>query len=155
MFNPEFRYLIVQDGEGDQVRPNIDYLMSGLLVCVINLTSVLAVGLATYKVFAYSGIISKYLFTSFWNMLTPGNEFLEIIMIISSLVAGTVMFLSLKGMSEVIDSNFVKLKNLLSEKDARIKELEDQVRCVESMLDDVVKQNKPKIIIPETNEIEE
>lgn len=134
MFNPEFRYLIAQEERNGQMLPNIDYALSATVVCIANLLCVLVAGWSVYNIFNYIAIVTKYLATSFWNILTPGNEWLEIVLMLSSLVAATMVYKSLKGMGDILDSKFTELKDLISKKEEHIKDLEEKLRSTQEKL---------------------
>jgi hypothetical protein len=127
MFNPEFRYLLDQE-ENDGVMimmPIIDkHIIAAICVCGLNALVACGAIMAAYKVFLYTGYMSKYLWTQLWNSLTPGNQWIDLAVIISSIICSGVMVMAMKGMADVLDNGFIKLKNELKKKDERIRELE-------------------------------
>jgi|688.fasta_scaffold485223_1 hypothetical protein len=125
MFNPEFRYLLVQEEPNDEFMPIIDnHIIAAICVCGVNAVVACGALMAAYKLFLYAGGMSKYLWTALWNSLTPGNQWLDLAIIISSLICSVVMVMAMRGMADVLDSGFIKLKNEIKKKDERIKELE-------------------------------
>jgi hypothetical protein len=133
MFTPEFRYLLVQEERNGDMMPLIDkQVFADIFVYCANFLGLCSIGLIAYKLFGYSVTASKYVWTALWNSLTPGQQWLEIALIASSIVCATVMFLALKGMMEVLDNGFTKLKNEINKKDERIRELEAKISSLES-----------------------
>jgi hypothetical protein len=134
MFNPEFRYILVQEQHNGEMLPLVPpYVISALFVCITNLVSVCSVVWFVYKLFGYSGSAAKYIWTALWNSLTPGNELLDLAIIISTIISGIVMIFALKGMGDVLDNGFTKLKDEINKKDERIRELEAKIASLEAV----------------------
>jgi hypothetical protein len=125
MFNPEFRYLLIQEERNGDMMPIIDkHIIAAICVCGINAFIIGLIAISAFKVFSYAGVMSKYIWTALWNSLTPGHQWLELAVIVSSIVAAVMMFMAFEGMSNIIDKNFEKIKAEIAKKDERIKELE-------------------------------
>ena len=125
MFNPEFRYLLIQDERNGNMMPIIDkHIIAAICVCSINVFIIGLIAISAFKVFSYAGVICKYIWTALWNSLTPGQQWLELAFIVSSIVAAVMMIMAFEGMSNIIDKNFEKIKAEIAKKDKRIKELE-------------------------------
>ena len=125
MFNPEFRYLLIQEERNGDMMPIIDkHIIAAICVCGINAFVIGLIAISAFKIFSYSGIISKYIWVALWNLLTPGQQWLELAFIVSSIVAAVMMFMVFEGMSNIIDKNFEKIKAEIAKKDERIRELE-------------------------------
>lgn len=134
MFNPEFRYLLVQEERNGEMMPFIDpHVFGAIFVCGTNGLVLGSIVWIAYKLFGYSGTAAKYFWTALWNSLTPGNEWLDLAIIISTLISGIVMMFALKGMGDVLDKGFTKLKNEINKKDERIRELEAKIASLEAV----------------------
>ncbi len=132
MFNPEFRYLLVQEERNGEIMPIIDnHIIAAICVCGVNAVVACGALMAAYKLFLYAGGMSKYLWTALWNSLTPGNQWLDLAIIVSSLICSVVMVMAMRGMADVLDSGFIKLKNEIKKKDERIRELEAKLEELE------------------------
>jgi len=145
MYNPEFRYLLIQEENAGEMLPIINpYIFAGLFVFITNIISFTAVVWLAYKMFIYSGNISKYIWISIWNMLTPGNEWLDILLIGTTIISAVMMFKALIGITDILDAGFTKLKNELRNKDERIKLLEEKLSSIEgrSNIDVNIKSEK-------------
>ena len=132
MFNPEFRYLLVQEERNGDMMPIIDkHIVAAICVCGMNALVVCGALMAAYKLFLYTGDMSKYLWSALWNSLTPGNQWLDLAFIVTSIISGVVMVMSMKGIADVLDNGITKLKNELKKKDERIRELEAKLEDLE------------------------
>jgi uncharacterized membrane protein (DUF106 family) len=132
MFNPEFRYLLVQEENDNEMMPIIDkHIISAICVCSMNALFGCGALVAVYQLFKYSSFITKYLWTALWNSLTPGKQWLDLAIIVSSIISGVVMVLAMKGMADVLDNGFRKLKNEINKKEERIRELEAKLEELE------------------------
>lgn len=133
MFNPEFRYLLVQEERNGEMMPFIDpHVFSAIFICGTNGIVLCAIGWIVYKLFGYYGRTAKYLWVALWNSLTPGHEWFDLVLILSTLITGIVMFFALKGMGDVLDKGFIKLKHEINKKDERIRELEAKIASLEA-----------------------
>lgn len=68
-----------------------------------------------------------------WSRLTPGSEWLEIGMVCLTICSGLLVFIGIKGMSEVLEQGFTKLKDDIAIKDERIKKLEEELRLLKTL----------------------
>lgn len=134
MFNPELRYLLIQEERNGEMLPLVPpHVISALFVCITNLVSVCSLVWLAFKAFNYAGIGIRYVWTTLWNSLSPGNELLDLAIIILTLISGIVMIFALKGMGDVLDKGFTKLKNEINMKDEKIRELEAKMASLESV----------------------
>jgi len=132
MFNPEFRYLLDQEERNGDMMPMIGkHIIAAICVCGMNALVACGALLTAYKLFLYTGDMSKYLWTTLWNSLTPGNQWLDLAIIVTSIISGVVMVLAMKSMADVLDNGFIKLKNELKKKDEKIRELEAKLEELE------------------------
>jgi hypothetical protein len=135
MFNPEFRYLLVQEENNNVMMPfiNNDIIITiFIFICAgINVLAISTIFWMSYKLFGYSSLITKFIWTALWHSLTPGNQWLEIALLVSSIIAAYFMIIAFKGIEEIIDSGFTKLKNEINKKDEKIKELEAKLLSLE------------------------
>lgn len=132
MFNPGFRYLLVQEEREGVIVPVVDpHIFVHLLlmfVCMVSCLSVVTITILTlYNVL---DVINEYI----WSLLTPGNQLLEITFIMTSIVCAIIMLLAFKCMSDVLDDEFTKMKEELNTKERRIQELEAKLLLVEEEL---------------------
>lgn len=119
MYDSTFAYFIVQDRE-----ENLDLKITdefGQLAFIITIL-IVPITLA----FIWSGtynIVGQYLL----SLLTPGNEFLEIILILTSIVTGLLMIQTMNDVSTKLDTSFERVQYMLKEKDSQISKLEAQL----------------------------
>lgn len=134
MFNPEFRYLINQEEQNNQMM-DLDYIFAGGMIVCVNMIGIVVIGSLAYKILEYGVIFTKELVKSIWDTITPANEWLEVILIVTSIASAAILFLSLKGIGDLLDNSLTKMKNLLMEKDTQIKKLEEKLRIYEEKYD--------------------
>jgi len=147
MFYPEFRYLIQQDN-GEMINWIENELFAGLIVVGVNLCVLISSSYILFhvmKTFCKFSIIILY---TFWNLLTPGNELIEIGMIIASLFTLYYLFKLFYELTNIIDNNFNKLKGIITERNLKIKKLEEEICVKESKL----KKVEASLNITELNE---
>jgi hypothetical protein len=133
MFNPEFRYLLVQEERNGDMMPFIDkHLFAAIFVCGINFVILFGICHIAYELFSYTGVFAKYLWIALWNSLTPGHQWLDLAVIITGIGSSVAMFTALTGIFDTLDNGFTRLKNELNKKDERIRELEEKLKEVEN-----------------------
>ena len=94
----------------------------------VTLLIVIGVSYIGYMSLLFGIQLLKYVWNLIPNsLLTPGNELLEIGLILVSFVAAGFMFSAIKGLSELIDVKITKLKNDNQTKDAHINALEAEL----------------------------
>jgi len=121
-------YLFVQEERNGDMMPIIDnHVLSSIFVLVEKLCSISVIFWMASKVFGYSIIVAKYIWTTLWNSLTTGNQWLEIGTILTSICLSIVMCLGIQSIGEMLDRGFTKLKDEIKKKDEIIKELEEKV----------------------------
>ena len=122
MVKPEFRFLI--DREDGEILPLIDSHLFTAFVMVVGLNIALILG------FLIALDVGRLVFkglTKIWSLLTPGNQWQELFLIVSSIFLGTLMLLIINEIFKKLDEAFTKLNNQLKEKDARIVALESKL----------------------------
>lgn len=119
MFNPAFIDLFIQ--EVDNENQIITAIWEGG-INVFFIGPILAI--SAYKIFSFVGIILRYILTALWNLLTPGQQWVEITLIVCSIISAVMLIVVFEGMSNIIDNNFEKIKAEIIKKDERIRELE-------------------------------
>lgn len=145
MFNPELRYVLFQEVGNDEMMQLIDpNIFVAICVCGTNGLLLGSIVWILYKILVYSGTAAKYIWLALWKSLTPGNEWLDLALIISTVISGIVMIYALNGMSEVLDRGFTKLKNEINKKDERIRELEAKIVSLEGINISGEKENNEK-----------
>jgi len=153
MFNPEFRYLLIQEENNGEMLPFVHpYIISSLFVCITNLVRVCSIIWLAFKAFNFAGIGTKYVWTTLWNSLTPGNELLDMAIIILTLMSGIVMIFALKGVGDVLDKGFTKLKYEFNKKDERIRELEAKILSLEAVSTSAEPNINKNLLSKETQE---
>ena len=92
----------------------------------------------------------NYTLTTGWNLLTPGNQLLEAVMIVSTLSMFITMMLAMNEMTTHLDNSFTILREQCREKDKRILELESYVKILINdptlKNETTLKNDKPKVL---------
>jgi len=134
MFNPEFRVMFTREAHNEMF-PLIDnHIVSAIVVCGFNVFCILSLGWIAYKTLYFGAGVAQCVWSLIWESLTPGNELVEITLILSSLVATGIMFSTMKRMADLLDEGFVKLKNEIKAKDEHIKELEEVIAAKNALI---------------------
>lgn len=124
MFNPEFRYLLLQEQRNGQMLPIIDTHMFGaIFVCGINGVALATMCFLLYKLLDYV----SFALTPLWNFLIPKNEWIEIVIIVLTVICCVILVIIFRSMVDELDNNFTQLKTEIRIKEERIRELEKQV----------------------------
>lgn len=121
MFNHEFRYLYLL------IQEERNHIVAAICVCSINAFVICLIAISEFKVISYTGVISKYVWSALWNLLTPRQQWLELTLIISSIAYAVMIFIAFEGILNIIDKNFEKIKAEIAKKDERIRELESKL----------------------------
>ena len=108
-----------------------------------------------YNLFDYYGAATNYILTALWNSLTPGNELLDLAIIMSTLISGIVMFFALKGMADILDKGFATLKNEINKKDEIIRELKAKIDSLEAVSTSSFQKDNTKLWLKLPVDIEE
>ena len=128
MFNPEFRIMFTQEAGNGDFPFEDQHIVASITICAINALCFVSLGWIGYKMMLLGAQLSKYVLEFLSNSLTPKNELTELLLIFISLAAAGVMFYTMKGLADLLDNGFAKLKNEIQIKDKRIKELEDELQ---------------------------
>ena len=116
MFNPEL-YCLIQR-VNDEIEPLLSeerlQVMFDLLVVILSVTIITLFG---YDITVSMGKI-------FWSLLTPGQQLLEILMIIGGIGMLVLIKLTIDDLTKVLVKNFNCLKEQNAEKVKKITELE-------------------------------
>ena len=151
MLNPEFRFVIAQEaGEAVFMQLMDHELCIKILNTVMNMFITICVTVFACKtaiaLFMLVLPVLNYILTTF--VLTPGNQLLELGIILLTFVMLITISLAMNNMINHLDNMFTKLKNKCIEKDIRIAELEAYVKILtnESTLknDPTLKNDKSK-----------
>ena len=129
MYNPEFRFLIANQ-EMENIDDNTflnDNLIYRFYDC-INIFILLEILLLSSKPVipfligtTYKSI--EYVCIKFWESLTPGNQILETVLIVSNLIAFAMIIFVINDFSEIINKKVINLRIENQEKDKIIAEL--------------------------------
>lgn len=137
MFNPEFRYLIVQEHE--EMIPFIyNYELAAIITCGLNFGVFASIGWLVFNFFEYI----KHICSVIWNSLPPGYQLLDIVLLTLGIASCIVMCRTIIGIADVFDNGFTKLKNEINKKDERIKELEAELEANEINMKELKKVDK-------------
>ena len=98
----------------------------------------LLVAFALLKIVA--GIFSSFV-TFIWVNLTPGQKWLELTMILSSLLTFVVVAYAAKDMEKMIDESFKKLKKEIADKNSIIAEKDDKISKLEGNITDILNKS--------------
>lgn len=133
MFNPEFRYLLVQEENMGVIIPLIDpHIYAAIIVCSIN-AGFICIGLwILWNVLKYPISLIGTAFTYFWKSLTPGFQWLEILYMITCLVIAAITVLAFNQMIKKIDTGINGLKQQLMEKEKKIQEMEKELELLKT-----------------------
>jgi len=153
MLNPEFRFVIEQEHGEVGLMQLIDHqLFTKVFNTIMNVFITFCV-----MIFASKTTISivmlmfdflNYTLTRGWNLLTPGNQLLEAVMIVSTIIMFITMILAMNEMTNQLDISFTILREQCREKDKRISELESYVKLLinDPTLKNDPKNEKPKVL---------
>ena len=128
MFNPEFRIMFTQEAGNGDFPFEDHHAIASITICAINALCLVSLGWIGYKMLLLGAQVSKYVLEFLSNSLTPRNELMELLLIVISLAAAGIMFYTMKGLADLLDNGFAKLKNEIQIKNNRIKELEDELQ---------------------------
>jgi hypothetical protein len=109
MFNPDFK--------NKKVNYEMIHASIKSIICIITLFSICA----TCKL---SCLVIE---TIFWNMRIIKYELLDISIMVSLLLTAFIIFMAFKGLSDELNTIFIKLNDSIIEKNAKIKELEEKL----------------------------
>ena len=159
MYNPEFRYLIAEDN-GELMIPFADgYVFAAIIVCGVSLLIVVGGIITAFTLTSLIVIplrhLLEYLWELFWNSLTPGNQWLDISIITTSIVPFIVLFRTIEGISDDLDRSFKKLKKEIAERNEKITGLElEIVKLKERLQETKIQETKiQETKIQETNKV--
>jgi hypothetical protein len=135
MFNPDFRYLLVQEEHnGEMIEMAEKHLFAAILVCTINVLTFGVIVRLAYELCSYFGLIIKFIWSTLWVSLSPGNQLFELAAIVTSIVVAVMMFMVFEGISDLLNKSFDKLKDEIKKKDEKIKELEAKIKEAEELV---------------------
>jgi len=120
------RYVLIQEERNGEMENIIEPNLFGAII-VLSASALVLGNMFVYNLFCYFGTIVKYCWTTLGNSTILGNILLELVLIIPTIISGIVIIFSLKGMGDMLDNVFAKLKNNLKQKDERIKDLEANI----------------------------
>ena len=130
MFNPEFIYINQENTKEDaavfisyQVFTTIFNRCMIIVLCCIALLMCKTI----INVIMPLGLALIYTMTSFWGILTPGNQIFELGLIIISIIMLVLVTITMSETATQLDNLFIKLKCQCKEKDQTINELEKEI----------------------------
>lgn len=143
MFHPEFRNLIERDAqEPDQgfvLFP--PHMLSGIVVVFINAMLILAFMYGIYEGIGLTVNTGYVLFNDYWSSLTDGCEWVEFIILSTSVAICVILIMFMSIMADaweksikMSDESELKLKETTLELTKRIKDLELELEDVSSSL---------------------
>lgn len=126
MFIPDFAF-IVEENVG--IENMFESFFDMKLFTTIILIIIISFGLSILSYVGYNLIyyFTKNIWTEIWNSLTPGNEWMELTLIVTILTIATLMILGVKIIFKMMDKVLLKLTNEIKERDEKIQELEKKV----------------------------
>jgi hypothetical protein len=141
MFHPEFRNLIERDAQDhDQDQGFVlfpQYMLSGIVVVFINAMLMLAFMYGIYEGIGLTANTGYVLFNDFWSSLTDGCEWVEFIILSTSVAICVILIMFMSIMADawersikMSDESELKLKATTLELTKRIKELELELEDV-------------------------
>ena len=146
MFNPEFRFVIAQEGVFMQLMDN--ELCIKILNTVMNMFITICVTVFACKtaiaLFMLVLPVLNYILTI---VLTPRNQLLELGIILLTFTTFITMSLAMNEMTTQLDNSFTKLREQCKKKDIRILELEAYVRILTNeptLKNEATLKNDPK-----------
>lgn len=148
MFRPELRYLIQRDiGEiAPLVTQERIQVMIDVIVCILTLTIV--------PTFMYDIIIA--ICRMFWNLLTPGQQLIEILIMIGCIGILVLVKLITDELTTSLVKKFDHFKGQNAEKEKRIAELEEENAALKKKIEDIEKKDKEATIsFKNINKVEE
>jgi hypothetical protein len=159
MFHPEFRNLIERDAQDqeDQENQNQDqnqdqykdkgfvlfpqYMLSGIVVVFINAMLMLAFMYGIYEGIGLTVTTGYVMFNDFWSSLTEGCEWVEFIILSTSVAICVILIMFMSIMADaweksrkMSDESELKLKLIELELTKRIKQLELELEDASSKL---------------------
>jgi hypothetical protein len=152
MFNPEFRFLIAQENGEALLMQLMDHeLFTKIFNTVMNMFITFVVTVfackTTISIFMLVLPVINYILTIVWNSLTPGNQLIELGIILLTFIMFITMSLAMNEMTNQLDISFTKLKEQSREKDIRIAELEAYVTILTNeptLKNEATLKNDPK-----------
>jgi hypothetical protein len=119
MFNPALNF-VFEENENEMVHP--EFFIRDFL----EFTSFLSLTIIVYSLLQFFQIprIMYYLGQLMWSNLTPGQQWLELVTIITGILSTLGMGLLLTKIAWELDNKIIKMRESLKEKEKQIAELE-------------------------------
>jgi hypothetical protein len=118
MYNTEFRYLLVQEENEGQVIDS--HLFMTIFITIFIVFVCINIFLALYYLVIYSAIFVNHIMTQIWSYLTPGNELIELLFMITVIGCSIGIIVAFKYITDIFDEKFTKMKkdkDILEEKE--------------------------------------
>ena len=132
MFNPEIK--IMYDREINEMMPDYENgnnnYSDALIPSALSILYLVCLCLLSYRLLVNFSLMLRYFRVALWNSLTPGNEILELALIIGGTITLIMMLYIGARVVDAIAANFDKLKAELSEKDKRIEALTKEIEAL-------------------------
>jgi len=131
MFHPSLLYIIEEDN--NIVNQDYEFIVNNFLDLIKTF------GIACMFVIGTIGLIKLpfILGPLFWNSLTPGKEWLEIISMISTLATLVVLKIFLDDFSERLDKKMNKIQKQLEAKEKQLKAKEKNIYALASIIGEI------------------
>jgi putative Mn2+ efflux pump MntP len=122
MFIPDFAFIVEENVDIE----NMLELFDMKLFITIILLGIISIGLSIlgYLGFNLLYYFIKTIWVELWNKLTPGNEWLELTLIVTIVAVAMLLILGVKIIFKMMDKVLTKFSNEIKERDEKIQEIE-------------------------------
>lgn len=126
MFIPDFAFIVEENVDIENM---FESFFDMKLFTTIILLGIISFGLSILSYVGYNLLyyFTKNIWIEIWNSLTPGNEWMELTLIVTILTIATLMILGVNIIFKMMDKVLLKLTNEIKEWDEKIQELEKKV----------------------------
>jgi hypothetical protein len=124
MYHPNLAYIV--DPNNELIAAAEYEFLVVIFICTVNLAIIFAFTFMISTTIQLLGEVVLYtLWDSLWNSLTPGQEWLEILTIVTTIISGTMIIWTSNEVFNKLESSINKIKNDNAKQKQRIKELEE------------------------------
>ena len=126
MFIPDFAFIVEENVD---IEDMFETFFDMKLFVTIILLVIISFGLSILLYVSYNLLyyFIKNIWIELWNSLTPGNEWMELTIIVTMLAIAMLMILGVKIIFKMMDKVLSKLMNEIKERDEKIQELEIKI----------------------------
>ena len=104
MFNPAYIYLFVHAEQNGEMIPSIDpAIFAAIFICSCNACFVGIFISLLWILCGYLSILGQYSWLTFWRMLTPGNEWIEISTLLLCIIVGGIELYIIRGINNLVN----------------------------------------------------